>query len=203
VSAKRVPDHLAETVEKLAQLHAATEENVTRRQRSVETVARHLGHPLTTYAMACGVLAWVGLNVALVATDRTPIDAPPFPLLQCACTVAALLVTTVILSAQNRQRSISDERMQLDLQINLMAERKIAKIIALVEELRRDLPNVANRRDSMAEAMTEAIDPGAVVSALRETLESPPSGDAEPEAPAGSPSHEEPDSKRRESTGEE
>ena len=51
-----------------------------------------------------------------------------------------------------------------------MAERKVAKLIALIEELRRDLTNVANRHDSFAEAMTEAIDTDAVTTAFRETI---------------------------------
>jgi uncharacterized membrane protein len=168
---KQVPDHVTETVEQLARLHVAAEEGVTRRQRTVEVVADRLGRPLTTYVLACGVLAWVVLNLALPAMGRHPLDSPPFPFLQAAASVAALLVATVILAAQNRQRRIADDRTQLDLQVNLMAERKVAKLIALLEELRRDLPNVVNRRDSLAEAMTEAIDPDAVATAVRETVE--------------------------------
>jgi uncharacterized membrane protein len=112
----------------------------------------------------------VGLNVAMAKLGQAPFDPRPFPLLQAVSTVAALLVTTIILAAQNRQRRSSEERMQLDLQVNLMAERKVAKLISLLEELRRDLPNVANRRDSLAEAMTEAIDPDAMATALEETI---------------------------------
>jgi len=35
-----------------------------------------------------------------------------------------------------------------------------------MEELRRDLPTVKNRRDALAEAMTEAVDVHAVASEL-------------------------------------
>jgi uncharacterized membrane protein len=168
---KEVPEHVTDTVAKLARLHAAAEEGVTSRQRSVEAVADRLGRPLTTYAIACGVLGWVGLNVTLASLGSRPFDPPPFPLLQATATVAALLVTTVILTAQNRQQHVAEERTQLDLHVNLTAERKVAKLIALLEELRRDLPNVANRRDSVAEAMTEALDPNTMVTALREKIE--------------------------------
>jgi uncharacterized membrane protein len=80
-------------------------------------------------------------------------------------------MATTVLATQNRQRKISDERAQLDLQVNLLSEQKLAKLIALVEELRRDMPNVKNRSDPLAEAMTQAIDPHAVVSALHDTIE--------------------------------
>jgi uncharacterized membrane protein len=55
------------------------------------------------------------------------------------------------------------------LQINLLTEQKIAKLIALVEELRTDLPNVQNRQDSEAEVMQQVTDPQVVMDILQET----------------------------------
>ena len=77
-------------------------------------------------------------------------------------------MTTMVLITQNRQTHDAEQRAQLDLQINLLAEQKVAKLIALLEELRRDLPIVQDRVDRAAEAMTEPVDPHAVLSALQE-----------------------------------
>jgi uncharacterized membrane protein len=66
---------------------------------------------------------------------------------------------------------VSEEHAQLDLHINLLAEQKVAKIVSLLEELRRDMPNVSNREDAVAEAMTHAVDPRVVANALKETIE--------------------------------
>ena len=71
-------------------------------------------------------------------------------------------MTVTILTTQNRVATLAQQRAQLDLQVNLIAEQKIAKVIALIEELRRDLPSVKDRKDSLAEAMTEAVDLDAV-----------------------------------------
>jgi hypothetical protein len=43
-------------------------------------------------------------------------------------------------------------------------------VIALLEELRCDLPSVQNRHDPQAEAMQEVIDPHAVLAALDDLL---------------------------------
>jgi uncharacterized membrane protein len=59
----------------------------------------------------------------------------------------------------------------LDLQINLLAEQKTAKLIALVEELRRDLPNVKDRHDPQAAVMEQTTDPHVILGALEETLQ--------------------------------
>src|SRR5271163_2420297 len=73
--------------------------------------------------------------------------------------LAALLTATMILTTQNRQAKLMEQRMHLDLQVNLLTEQKTAKLIELLEELRRDLPNVRNRHDSEAEIMQHAAEP--------------------------------------------
>jgi uncharacterized membrane protein len=76
-------------------------------------------------------------------------------------------MTIVILISQSRRSSEAEQRAQLDLQVNLLAEQKVAKLIALLEELRRDIPIVRNRVDQVAEAMEEPVDAQAVLSALQ------------------------------------
>jgi uncharacterized membrane protein len=75
-------------------------------------------------------------------------------------------MTTLVLITANRQTRNAEERSHLDLQVNLLAEHKVAKLIALVEELRRDLPMVRDRIDREADSMQEAVDPAAMLAAL-------------------------------------
>jgi uncharacterized membrane protein len=55
--------------------------------------------------------------------------------------------------------------------MTLLVEQKVTMVIALIEELRRDLPSVQNRVDSQAEAMQEVVDPQTVLSALEGMLQ--------------------------------
>jgi uncharacterized membrane protein len=55
------------------------------------------------------------------------------------------------------------------LQVNLLTEQKLAKVISLVEELRTDLPNVKNRHDEEAETMKQATDPQALIDAIQKS----------------------------------
>ena len=86
--------------------------------------------------------------------------------------LGALLTTTIVLITQTRQGKLAEQRAQLDLQVSLLAEQKTAKLIALLEELRRDLPEVTNRHDAEAAAMEQSTDPHAILDAL-ETLHEP------------------------------
>ncbi|MEM8721547.1 MAG: hypothetical protein AAGE84_20010 [Cyanobacteria bacterium P01_G01_bin.39] len=63
------------------------------------------------------------------------------------------------------------ERSHLILQINLLTEQKIAKLIELMKELRSDLPNISDRPDWEAKIMQQATDPQIVLNILQENLE--------------------------------
>ncbi len=153
-----------QNVETIASLLARSEEQVNSHQRGIERVTAVIGRPATVYVFVLTIVVWTTSNAVL--------DPPPFFWLQGAIGFLALMMTTFVLTTQNRLARLTEQRSHLDLQVNLLAEQKAAKIIELMEELRRDLPNVRNRVDEVADAMQEAVDPGAVMSALEE-IESP------------------------------
>lgn len=167
-----LPEHISQHIETVAALHERGESGVSLHQRTIETVTANLGRPLFLNLMLLAIAVWVGVNLAPHAVGwKQPPDTPPFFWLQGWNGLLALLLTTLVLITQNRQARLAERRAQLDLQVNLLAEQKIAKLIALVEELRRDLPSVRDRVDLEADAMAEATDAGAVLDALEEKLD--------------------------------
>jgi uncharacterized membrane protein len=162
--------HVAQNIERIAGLHARAEEGVGSHQRFVERLASFVGRPSFFYAVVVGCAGWVALNLALRTLGHPPIDPPPFQGMQGVVGLVALGMANVIIITQNRQGRKLEYRAHLDLQVSMLAEQKIAKLIALLEELRVDLPNVHNRRDDEAAAMTEPADPAAVAAAIKETL---------------------------------
>jgi uncharacterized membrane protein len=57
----------------------------------------------------------------------------------------------------------------MTLELALLTEQKTAKIIALLEEMRLDSPQLANRIDQEARDMSAPADPHAVLGAIEET----------------------------------
>jgi uncharacterized membrane protein len=157
---------VAQSVEAVAAIWARADEKVHRHQRVIERLTAIIGRPTTPYAIVAAIAGWIAWNSF---RGVSAIDPPPFYWLQGAVGLAALLTTTMVLATQNRLGRSAEHRARLDLQVNLVAEQKTAKIIALLEELRRDMPSVANRVDLEAEAMTEAVDPHVVASALEDS----------------------------------
>jgi uncharacterized membrane protein len=183
-----VPHHVTRSVETLATIHVQAHRKVGRHQRAVEVLTATIGRPQTVYVITAIVAGWVAYNVLapLLSHGGWPrLDAPPFFWLQGALCAASLLVTTMVLTTQNRQTRHTEQHAQLDLQVNLLAEQKIAKIVDLLEELRRDMPAVRNRVDPLADAMMEAVDPHAVMSALEDSLK-PALESERPSAPGDS-----------------
>lgn len=176
----------------MAGLQGRAERRVTVHQRGIERLTGALGRPGFLYVTIVFVSGWIGANLALPLMGLAAFDPPPFGYLHIVLTLSALLMATVVLVTQDRQIRMTEKRSHLDLQINLQAEGKVAKVIALLEELRRDLPNVRNRRDPEAHAMAVRTDPQIVLEALEESVRADldadgPRGDVDPLKDGSSP----------------
>jgi uncharacterized membrane protein len=163
---RSIPEHVGNNIQTVGTLLAKSERSVGPHQLAIERLMAGFGRPATVYVLVLVILAWIITNVVARRFGFKAFDPPPFAWLQCVTCVAALLVTLIILTGQNRMAKLAERRAHLDLQVNIIAEEKIAKIVALVEELRRDLPSVRDRHDPLAQAMTEAVNVHAVAEEL-------------------------------------
>ncbi|MEH2259047.1 DUF1003 domain-containing protein [Nostoc sp.] len=167
-----LPESISKNIETIIALHRRAEKDVPQHQRVVETVTDFFGRPAFLYSILLGIILWVTPNVLPRRLGIPRFDPLPFPWLQFSLTAGSLLVTAGVLIKQERQEKLAEQRTQLILQLNLLSEQKIAKLIALVEELRQDIPNVKNRSDPEAEMMKSPTDPHAIIDVLEETLAS-------------------------------
>jgi uncharacterized membrane protein len=164
-----------EGVETMASLRVRADKAASWHQRRIEHITEQLGQPRSFYVIVAFAAAWGAFNGFAPRLGLRPFDPMPFQWLQGVVGLGALLMTVVILITQNRRSSHAEQRAQLDLHVNLLAEQKVAKLIALLEELRRDMPIVRDRVDKIADAMKEPVDPRAVLVALQDTTEPEPS----------------------------
>jgi uncharacterized membrane protein len=164
-----LPDHIQETVASIARFHAEHHGSATPLERALEKLTALLGNPRAILALTFAAVGWIGFNLALAALGRHPPDPPPFLWMTGAISLAALYVALLILATQRRENRLAQLREQLALQLEMLNERKTAKIIELLEETRRDTPFLQDRVDLQAQAMSEPADPQSVLAAIRET----------------------------------
>jgi|SRR5665213_319469 len=160
-----------QNIEAVLDFYTREDQKISRPQRIVERISLFAGRPAFLALILVFVAAWMLANTVLHQVGLHEFDPAPFVWLQGGLGLAALLTTTVVLTKQNRLERLAERRAHLDLKVTLLTEQKTAKLIDLIEELRRDLPNVRNRHDPEAAALQESMDPDAVLAALDEPIE--------------------------------
>src|SRR3984893_5424014 len=166
-AASSLSDHIDQNIETMAALQRRETEMASASQRLVERMSRFIGRPVYLLGVVVFVVAWVATNLG-TPFGMASFDPPPFEMLDGILTFSALVTTTIVLIAQNRQARQEQQHRHLDLQLSLLTEQKVTKLIHLVEELRRDLPMVKDRDDPQATVLQEAADTAAVISAIDE-----------------------------------
>ena len=171
--ARHVPeaDHIELTVQRMAELHACHVDAQTPMQRHVSRATRWLSTPRAVPGAIGLVLVWIVVNAGAPSAGFRPFDAAPFNLLELVATLVALLTTLMILATQAREEEAARHRSQLTLQLASLSEQKIAKVIGLLEEQRRESAHPSNRADPEAEQMAHPSDPGHVLDRIKKTHE--------------------------------
>jgi uncharacterized membrane protein len=179
-----LPAHIEETIQAIAQLHARHYREATPVQRAVDHMTHIVGRPRFVGFLTAAIMAWVGLNAVLQLAGRAAFDPAPFGLLMDVCTLLGLFITVLILITQRRENMLTEHREQLTLELAILSEQKNAKIIQLLEEMRRDDPLISNRVDREAEALSVPADPQAVLDAIKDSHEEMMANVQGEEAPA-------------------
>jgi uncharacterized membrane protein len=169
-----LPAHIEDTIQAIAKLHADHRLEAGALQRLVERSTGWIGRPRFLAGMTVVIGIWVAVNTAVLLGGAAPWDPPPFGWLQGGLSLLALYVTVLILTTQRREDQLAGYREQLTLELAILGEQKSAKIISLLEEMRRDSTTLHNRVDEEAAAMSVPADPQTVLDALKESEEISP-----------------------------
>lgn len=164
-------DPIGEHIQTVADLHKAAERRVSPPQRAIEKVTNFLGRPRFLLIILAIVVLWVAVTLLLPAFGLRDFDPPPFAWLAVLLTLGALLQATMILITQNRQDTMVERRTQLDLQVSLLLDEKISKLITMVDQLRQVHPDLENGTDPQVEALKETVDPHQSLKTLEQILE--------------------------------
>lgn len=161
-------DQIGRNIEAVLDFYAREEQKISRSQRILERISLLVGRPGFLGFILTFVALWIVANSLLYLLGRAPFDPVPFHWLQGIVALGGLLIATVVLGKQNRLAKLAEQQAHLDLKVTLLTEQKAAKLIHLLEELRRDLPNVENRHDPEAVALQRSMNPERVLAALDE-----------------------------------
>lgn len=171
IDGKKYPlsEQVIKNIETIIKFQTKQERKLPIRHRIIERAAAFFGKSEFLYLQLLFFISW-GI-CSHVAPQLLPFGLPPFDIQEMGIDIASLLIATGVLVQQTRQDKLAEQRSHLILQINLLTEQKIAKIIELMEELRSDHPGICDREDWEAQIMQQATDPQIVLNILQENLE--------------------------------
>ena len=172
IDGKKYPlsEQVVKNIETIIGFQAKQEQKLPLRDRLVERIAAFFGKSEFLYLQLLFFSSWA--ICSHLAPELLPFGLPTFDAKSMGVDIAALLIATGVLVQQGRQDRLAEQRSHLILQINLLTEQKIAKLIELMEELRGDLPLIRDRDDLEAQIMQQATDPQVVLDILQDNLES-------------------------------
>lgn len=123
-------------------------------------ITRLAGSVKFVYVHAVLIFGWILFNSGTLGF--TPFDPFPFAILSMIASVEAIFVSTFVLISQNRMARIAERHADLDLQINLLAEHEITRLIQMTDAIAKHL-QVAIPSDSNYEDLKTQVKPDHVL----------------------------------------
>jgi uncharacterized membrane protein len=145
ISNKEMAGVMDRNIKQLVKLRQNEEKEKTRDEHIADKITGFTGTMSFVYIHLILFGLYIIWNAGL--TGIKPID-PGFTGLSTIASVEAIFLSTFVLIRQNRMNKLADKRANLDLQVSLLAEHEVTRLLTLVSEIGRKLEvEEANNHD--------------------------------------------------------
>jgi uncharacterized membrane protein len=131
-----------------------------------DSIANFIGKMSFILFHAIGIAVWFFVNSGAISAI-TPFDPFPYVLLTMIVSLEGVLIAAFVLMKQNRMSRRADQRDHLNLQIDLLAEKEITKML----ELQRLICRKLGVEEAFADAETKELAENTAVETLARELE--------------------------------
>jgi uncharacterized membrane protein len=156
---------LARTISALEERRKREQGEATAETRIADAITRFTGSMPFVYLHLALVGGWVAINLGLVP-GVAKFD-PTFVILATWASVEAIFLSTFVLISQNRAAEAASARADLDLQISLLAEHEVTRVLGLVKGIAEKLA-VEDAADPELPELQRDVAPEAVLDELEE-----------------------------------
>ena len=108
---------------------------------------------------------WILVNLGWLPLPKFD---PNFTVLAMTASVEAIFISTFVMISQNRMAKVADQRADLDLQISLLAEHEITRLVTLVTEIAERMA-VPAARDPELRELAKDVAPEHVLDRMEST----------------------------------
>ena len=127
--------------------------------RLADAITRFTGSMRFVYIHLLLYGLWIAINLGWLGLPRFD---PTFVILAMVASVEAIFLSTFVLISQNRMQALADKRADLDLQISLLTEHELTRLIGLVTVMARRM-GIAESHDPELLELTKDVAPEKVL----------------------------------------
>lgn len=131
------PEELASSVERLIEQRRADAEHQSLQLRLADAVTNFTGSMTFVALHVLWFGGWIAANNGLAG--MAPFDPFPHSLLTMVVSLEAIFLSSLLLISQNRMRDLDSNRSELDLHVNLLAEREATEVIRKLARVEKAL----------------------------------------------------------------
>ncbi len=113
-------------------------------------------------------IAWIAINTGLVP-GIAAFDPFPFSLLTTIVSLEAIILAIIVLLSQNRAIETDDLREEIDLQVNLITERELTKLMTILVPL-LEKNGIDVSEDATLQEMLKPTDTGRIQRVLEKQI---------------------------------
>lgn len=128
------PRTVLDNIQAIIQLEEEQERGRTFSDRIADAIASFAGRVVFVLLHLLWFGFWTLINLGVLKLVPA-FDPYPFQLLCMLVSLEGVLLSTFVLIKQNRMSNRADRRAHLDLQINLLTEKEVTKVIQLLERI--------------------------------------------------------------------
>jgi uncharacterized membrane protein len=163
------PSHIQDVVRASNDLHAEHQRSTPRPTRMLKSTTAALGHPAAVIVLLLFTAIWISANRALSQSGGHPFDGSTYPLLDTIYGFLAFAITLLILATQQHENQLSESRAKITLELGILNEQKLSKILEMLDHLRRDMPDVATISDPAIDALSKSPDAQSLLEDIQES----------------------------------
>jgi uncharacterized membrane protein len=155
---------LDRNITRMQERRAQEERQATLSERMSDSITGFAGSMTFVIIHAVAYGTWIAVNVGVIPGLR-PFD-PSFVMLAMEASVEAIFLSTFVLISQNRMMGAAAKQSDLDLQINLLAEHELTRLVSLVHAMAKKMGVDVVDETEIAE-IKQDVSPEAVLSGLQ------------------------------------
>ena len=159
--------HLAHVIEQnihtIVDIRQSASRQRSKEERLADAITAFSGQMYFVYFHVIWFGLWIPINMGWFGLQ--PFDPFPFGLLTMIVSLEAIFLATFVLISQNRLSAEADRRADLDLQIGLLTEHELTRVIKMLDAI-QDKMGIENDSDKELLDLEKDVDPEDVLAEI-------------------------------------